>query len=190
MSIFGMPDHQIFEYLMPDSTLSQRILARQFRDQYISEYMKNENILLPDAFEVLSTLKDRGYCLTTASNCGTQYLNDILDTQNIRSFFTSPLCLGSIEGKVKSDILDVHFTYFSKKGAYMVGDRSSDVEAGRAHGIPVIGCAFGFGPEYEIEDADIKIKSLQDLLTIFKSSDEEIYQTIHIISKTKDRTHK
>ncbi|MNP82256.1 bifunctional 5'-methylthioadenosine/S-adenosylhomocysteine nucleosidase/phosphatase [compost metagenome] len=55
----------------------------------------------------------------------------------------------------------------------MVGDRSSDVEAGKQNGQSVIGCAYaGFGAETELVGADVLISSFDELIQLY---DEAIF---------------
>ncbi len=163
---FGFTDDEMWKTLMPESTESERALAFELRDSIIVKNMHEASVLLPDAFDVLSKLHQRGHQLTTASNCGTVYLNAVLDSQGIRHFFSSPLCLEMVGGQKKADILTRHFQHFSKENAFMIGDRSSDIEAAHEHEIQGIGCQFGFGEKEELKNADYLITSLFDLLDI------------------------
>ncbi len=162
---FGLTDEDFWKKLMPGSTMEERNSAYELRDIYIGKHMQNVNLLLPEAYRVLSGLYEQGHTLTTASNCGTAYLNSVLDSQSIRRFFTMPLCLEMVNGQEKADILRRHLEHFSKENMFMVGDRSSDIEAAHAVGIPAIGCRFGFGDKSELKDADYNIYSLTELFS-------------------------
>ncbi|MNR58572.1 bifunctional 5'-methylthioadenosine/S-adenosylhomocysteine nucleosidase/phosphatase [compost metagenome] len=49
----------------------------------------------------------------------------------------------------------------------MVGDRSSDVEAGRSNGLGVVGCAYAvYGRQEELKDADKLITDFRELLEL------------------------
>jgi phosphoglycolate phosphatase len=157
--------------LMPESPEKLRHEAFLVSEARIVERMFEEHLLLPHAKEVLEVLAERGYALSTASNCGQSYLDAVLDSQEIRDYFTRPLCLETVHGKKKADILAEHFRTFDKADCYMVGDRSSDIEAATAHGVPAIGCAFGFGPEHELRGAVTLIRSLTELLPLFPGDD-------------------
>lgn len=166
-STFGLTDDELWDVLMPDATAAERSKAYEFRNKYVKENMQNARLLLPNAFHVLKTLQERGHILTTASNCGTVYLNSVLDSQKIRGFFTNPLCLESVHGEEKADILRYHLQHMKKENTFMVGDRASDIDAAHAVGIPAIGCQFGFGDANELKNADFVIFSLEDLLDRF-----------------------
>ena len=164
---FGMPEPEIWKFLLPAADSRQRYTAYKLAEQKIQEAMYNQDVLLPHARDVLSEFRKRGHRLTVASNCGTGYLEAVLDSQGIRALFTDPLCLESVNGTQKADILARHFLHVPPAEAVMVGDRSSDVEAAHAHHIPCIGCAFGFGPKQELLNADTIIHALPELLPIF-----------------------
>jgi phosphoglycolate phosphatase len=167
LQTFGMPDQTIWELLMPGTTADQQAQAHSLTDDIIHERMQQSDVLLPHAVEVLEALKDAGHTLTVASNCGDTYLDATLDSQGIRPFFTHPLCLGTVKGQRKADILSVHFQRFAKSDAVMVGDRHSDIEAAQYHQIPAIGCAFGFGNVDELNGSAAIIMSLPELLPLF-----------------------
>jgi phosphoglycolate phosphatase len=164
---FGLPDAEIWNIIMPHATASERRQAYALTGQVIVERMRDTNVLLPHALDVLAELKARQHTLTIASNCGLDYLYAALDTQGIGEFMTHPLCLESVHGMHKADILSEHFSHFDKSQSVMVGDRDSDVKAAKAHGIPAIGCAYGFGDLGEIKNADVQIYALTDLLPLF-----------------------
>jgi phosphoglycolate phosphatase len=169
LSTFGLPDHEIWEVLLPRASAEERLYAHQLCDDYVQAGLQDRDIMFPHAREVLTELKQRGHILTTASNCGNTYLNDVLDSQKIRSLFTHPECLESVDGRVKADILTAHFARFDKTNAVMIGDRSSDLEAARVHGIPTVGCEFGagFAAQGELQGATYVIHSLPELLDLF-----------------------
>ncbi|KPV43360.1 HAD family hydrolase [Alicyclobacillus ferrooxydans] len=167
LSTFGMPDDDIWKMLMPEADDDTRKTAFRHAESRITQAMFEHDILIPHTRDVLRGLLDRGHTLTTASNCGTGYLNAVLDSQDIRQFFTKPLCLELVGGSTKADILTEHFRSFEKEECVMVGDRSSDVQAAKTHGIRVIGCELGFGSAAELTDADIVVHDLRELLPIF-----------------------
>lgn len=55
--------------------------------------------------------------------------------------------------------------------AWMVGDRSSDVEAGLKNGLAVIGCQYaGFGTPGELAGSDVLISSFDELPGLYAAS--------------------
>jgi phosphoglycolate phosphatase len=167
-SAFGLPRKEFWELLAPDAMEQEAISIQRHTEEKLLQTLKNENVLLPFAREVLIELKRRGHILSTASNCSTAYLNEILKSQQLSDLFYNPLCIEGVGGLNKKDILTAHFQYLNKSDAFMIGDRLSDIDAAKEHGIPAIACHFGYADDGELEDADYHIHSLKDLLKIFK----------------------
>ncbi|WP_455661556.1 HAD family hydrolase [Pradoshia sp.] len=166
-SVFGLPKKEFWETLIPDGNDKEILDIQSGWEVKLLEMMNEQDVLLPHVKEVLSALKQMGHRLTTASNCSTAYLERILESQGIMDYFDNPLCIELVQGRKKEEILKAHFTVLPKQGAYMVGDRSSDIEAAHANGIPAIACHFGFAEEGELEEAEYHIHSLLDLLELF-----------------------
>jgi phosphoglycolate phosphatase-like HAD superfamily hydrolase len=57
---------------------------------------------------------------------------------------------------------------YQVQGGYMVGDRHSDVEAGKVNRLTVIGCQFGFADAVELKEADYLISQFDEILEIVK----------------------
>lgn len=167
-SAFGLPKKEFWDLLVPEGDENQRLaIQEEWEKKVITEIHKN-NVLMPFAKEVLAELESRGYILSTASNCTSAYLNGVLDSQEIRDYFEQPLCLETVQGHRKEEILIEHFKRLDRENAYMIGDRSTDIEAAHAQGVPAVACHFGYADEKELEAAEHHIHSLRDLLRIFK----------------------
>jgi len=146
----GNPDTVIWEMLLPLATEDERKAAFHLYQELVQRDFDLSQCLIPGVREMLQELHTLGYALTTASNCGEEYLNQVLDALDLRQYFTRPLCLESVGGTNKAQIIAEHLRVFPRDGAVMVGDRQVDVNAARANGIPAIGCAFGFGEDAEL----------------------------------------
>lgn len=167
LKTFGMSDDDVWRTLLPEATSEQRQEALNLTETYVARGLNDYDALIDGAFDTIQSLHARGYTLTIASNCGEAYLNNVLDSQGLRPFFTRPLCLASVHGVKKADILTEHFRHFRHDSAWMIGDRKSDVEAAKAHGIPCVGCSYGFSSSDELQDADPIIHHPRELLTLF-----------------------
>ncbi|QQE80221.1 HAD family hydrolase [Alicyclobacillus sp. SO9] len=161
---FGNPDTVIWEMLLPSASQEEREEAFALYEEIVQKRFGSHDILIPGVREVLDELFAQGHTLTIASNCGLDYLNSVLDTFDLRRYVTAPLCLESVAGTKKADILRQHFTRFAKQNAVMVGDRHTDIEAADEFGIPTIGCRFGFGTQEELAGAASVIRHPSELL--------------------------
>ncbi|MDZ5713281.1 HAD family hydrolase [Jeotgalibacillus haloalkalitolerans] len=163
---YGLTGNDFWAKVVPDASPQEITIIRRRRSEFLDQLVKGKDLLFPGVKETLQQLKQDGHTLSTASNCGTHYLDMILDSQDIRQYFSEPLCLGTIYGEKKSEVLAVHFEKFGKSEAYLVGDRYSDIEAAKDHDIPVIYCTYGFGTAEEAARADYQIGSIDEVLAI------------------------
>lgn len=174
---FGMSEEDMWAYLMPGFPVEKRKEISQIYDIEIVKVLKKSDVLLPHVKSILAALKEAGYILTTASNCGIPYLNAILDTQGIRKYFDDPQCLESVKGKKKADIIAYHSKKYPKEKLYMIGDRKSDMEAAKELKIPAIGCKSRFTGDGELEGACCQVSNISEILdfiTILQEKGEEI----------------
>jgi len=121
--------------------------------------------LFPGVKTTLEALRDDGYVLAVATNAGTGYMNFILDYFAIRALFAEARCAGESGLLSKEDLIVgiLEATGVVPKRAVMVGDRRSDIVAGRCAGTWVIGCTWGFAPRDELSAADHVIDSFPEL---------------------------
>ncbi len=164
---FGIPDEEIWRQLLPEGDDALRQMAYAREQAEVCTGIRQTHVLLPDALAVLQELSSRGHTLSVASNCSQAYLEAVVSSQGLASLLTHPLCLESVGGHSKVDILFAHQAYFGSADLVMIGDRQTDVEAARAIGVPMVGCAFGFGNPQEVAEADVVIHHLSQLLNLF-----------------------
>ncbi|OIN68386.1 haloacid dehalogenase [Exiguobacterium sp. KRL4] len=163
-SSYGLAGSAFWRQAIPDASEEDIRSIRKKRHHHLEQTIAGQEILFDGIRDLLEELTKRGHIVSTASNCGVHYLNLVLDSQSIRSYFTSPKCLESVNGKQKADILAAQREEFGDVAYVMVGDRSSDVEAARIENMPVAICRFGFGTEEEWKTADYQLDTPADLL--------------------------
>jgi len=113
----------------------------------------------------LVTLRERGYRLFIASNGLKPYVEEVVRCQGIASLFEGLYSAGEYRTATKDDLVRILLDTHRPTGAWMIGDRSSDVSAGKTNGLPVIGCAYaGFGGSGELDGADRTIQTFPQLL--------------------------
>ncbi|RIV26683.1 HAD family hydrolase [Alicyclobacillaceae bacterium I2511] len=164
---FGVPDEEIWKQLLPEGDKALRQVAYVRAQAEICAGIRRTRVLLPETLTVLQKLYLRGHTLSVASNCSSAYLEAVVSSQGLGPLLTHPLCLESVGGHCKADILAAHQAYFGTDPLVMVGDRLSDVEAAKATGLPVVGCAFGFGNPQEVAGANVVIHRLSQLLDLY-----------------------
>jgi phosphoglycolate phosphatase-like HAD superfamily hydrolase len=138
----GIGGFDFYKMLFP--TVSTEILKEVEKEIDILEDVKiqemGEKILFPDVFEMVVSLKEKGYHLHIASTGNPNHVRITLTSSGIMPYFTHVSCNepAKIE-MVKRMIGDGNANEWA-----MVGDMFKDSEAAHANHILAIGAAFGY----------------------------------------------
>lgn len=122
--------------------------------------------LYSGSIEVLSYLKEKGYHLIFISNCKTYYKEAHNRVFGLDNYFEELIATEDYGFLPKDEIL-ASIKHRYEKDIAIVGDRTQDIEAGKANGILTIGCTYGYGSANELQDADIRISDILELKNIF-----------------------
>lgn len=169
LSCLGMLLEDIWKQVMPDASEAARNRADVLLLKYELEGLEaGEGELYPHVEETLRSLKDRGVKLFVASNGLEAYVKGIAKHKGIASLFTGLYSAGEYATASKVDLVARLLKDHQIGSAWMVGDRSSDVEAGKANGLLTIGCAYArYGRASELEEADLLISDFRELSELF-----------------------
>ena len=122
--------------------------------------------LYPQAIEVLTYLKNKGYTLVYLSNSKNYYMEAMRKAFDLDRFFDFYF-VSEMYGYIpKKNILE-RVKPELKGPMVMIGDRDLDIETGRYNTIRTIGCSYGYGSLDEFKDADLVISNLNELLSLF-----------------------
>jgi len=143
-------------FAIPSEVLGQRIAEIEF------EAIRESGQAYPGVRETLRTLKARGYMLAICTNGDAPYAEAVLRRIGVHDQFDAIRTFED-ESLPKPAMVAELQTAFHPLRTVMIGDRSHDIEAGRANGCAVIGAAYGFGAPEEIESADVVLRSITDL---------------------------
>jgi phosphoglycolate phosphatase len=110
--------------------------------------------------ELLVALRDAGVPVSLATSKSEEFAREILAHFELTEYFTA-ICGADDRGR-NSDkayvmgkaLAQLRATGADLSGAVMVGDRVHDLEGARAHGVPCILVAWGYGTVAEHADAD------------------------------------
>ncbi|WP_036717436.1 HAD family hydrolase [Paenibacillus sp. JCM 10914] len=168
LSCLGMLLEDIWLKVIPDATPQARQRADELLLQLELEGLRDESaVLYPQVRETLADLHQRGVRLFVASNGLEQYVKGIAEARGIMQYFEGVYSAGEYETASKVDLVRLLLKRHNLKHAWMVGDRSSDVEAGKENGQTVVGCSYaGFGLDQELTGADQIITSFEQLLKL------------------------
>jgi phosphoglycolate phosphatase len=168
LGCLGMLLHDIWKQVMPDSTPAARERADELMLQYELEGLEaGAGSLYPHVEPTLRMLHERGIKLFVASNGLEHYVKGVALHKGIAPLFDGLYSAGEYETASKVDLVNRLLKDHDLESAWMVGDRSSDVEAGKENGLTVIGCAYAvYGRKEELAGADALISDFRELLEL------------------------
>jgi phosphoglycolate phosphatase len=174
LSSLGMLLADIWKNVMPEAGEEVHRRADQLLLQLEVEGLEAGGTLLyPKVVETLTALKERGVRLFVASNGLKDYIHSIVVIHKLKDLFDDLYSAGGQGTATKVELLRLLLDDHGISNAWMVGDRSSDVEAGKGNGQTVIGCAYaGFGRDDELKGSDVIINSFDELINLYDNAEE------------------
>ncbi len=115
------------------------------------ELRSGVDYLFPGVRRALSDLREAGVKTALASNCRAQYFEAVREGLGLGYLTDWQFCLDSAGIATKADMLKAAMRAAGTRAAVMVGDRESDQEAARAHGLPFV---WRPSPFCRLEDVD------------------------------------
>ncbi|GGN92058.1 HAD family hydrolase [Saccharibacillus kuerlensis] len=168
----GMLLEEIWQIVIPETDDHVRSRANELLLELQLEVLKGgEGLLYPDVKETLEQLQERGVRLFVASNGLEDYVKGVSAALGIAPLFEAQYSAGEYQTATKVLLVEMLLKKYNVKSAWMVGDRSSDVQAGRGNNLSVVGCAYAeFGANQELEDADVQITKFAELLELYDNA--------------------
>lgn len=172
LGCLGMLLEQIWETVLPDASPELRKRADELFIHYEVEYLnKGFGQLYPGVEKTLKQLKEEGIRLFVASNGLEDYVRGVAKIKGIAPLFEELYSAGEHRTRTKVDLVAILLKRHNVHSAWMVGDRSSDVEAGLSNGLTVVGCEYaGFGGSSELDGATVRIGAFAELLQLYPHS--------------------
>ncbi|GGD74246.1 HAD family hydrolase [Paenibacillus nasutitermitis] len=173
LGCLGMLLEDIWRTIMPNSSEAARKRADVLMLEYEVEGLEaGEGSLYPHVETTLRQLKASGYKLFVASNGLERYVKEIVRLKSLSELFEGLYSAGEYETSTKVDLVARLLKDYNLEYAWMIGDRSSDVEAGKGNGLGVIGCAYAvYGRKEELDGADRLIGDFRELLDLVSRAD-------------------
>jgi HAD superfamily hydrolase (TIGR01549 family) len=163
---------EIWQQLLPHASESVRERANELLLVYeLDEMRKGAGELYPGVAETLRKLRESGVRLFVASNGSERFVKGVVETQGLGSLFEGIYTAEEHRTATKVDLVRLLLRERNVgRSAWMVGDRLSDVEAGKQNGLAVIGCDYaGFQTGAELDGADHRIERFDELLYLYRS---------------------
>lgn len=163
----GLNPEEMWAKFMPQLSKDVRNASSQIITDEMNKLIKlGYPTLYNNSEDVMKYLSKNGYILVLLSNCKKKYIGLHTQLFNLKSYFKKIICSEEYMYKSKKEILTSIKGEYPERAAF-IGDRKTDIEAGRANDMLTIGCTYGFGVKEEVNKADILIDDISDLLDIF-----------------------
>ncbi|MCA1057697.1 HAD hydrolase-like protein [Rossellomorea aquimaris] len=165
--IMGVPLPKVWEALLPDHSLEEREQTDAFfLERLIHNISNGKGELYPHVQEVFSFLKENDYSIYIASNGLTEYLKAIVGYYGLDKWVTETFSIQQINTLNKSDLVQHIVDKYKITSGTVIGDRLSDINAGKDNNLVSVGCRFDFAREEELAQADLIIDDLLELKTL------------------------
>ncbi|HZG83600.1 HAD family hydrolase [Paenibacillus sp.] len=165
----GMLLKDIWSRVLPNSDERTRLrMDELLLEEQLALLGAGAGELYPGVDETLRKLQEEGYRLFVASNGLEPYVKGVAKALGIADRFEGLYSAGEFRTASKVDLVRLLLDRHEVASAWMVGDRSSDVEAGSKNGLPVVGCEYAaFGvPQDELRGAEMRIRAFPELLDL------------------------
>ncbi len=168
----GMLLEDIWARVMPGASRQTIDRANELLLELQVLFMKEgRSRLYPHVERVLESLHAQGVRLFIASNGLEGYVKGVTRIHNLDRLLDGVYSAGEYQTETKTELVRLLMEQHGVTSAWMVGDRSSDVEAGKGNGQMVIGCRYAdFGEDAELNGADVIIHSFDELLDVFNKA--------------------
>ncbi len=175
LGALGMLLDDIFLRVMPESTRAAKHRANELLLHYQLVGLRDkQGLLYTGVADTLTALHARGIRLFVASNGLKEYVEQVIHVHGLSHVFEGLFSAGGYQTKSKVDLVRILLDHHRVSTAWMIGDRSSDVEAGLANELPVVGCAYAeFGNPDELLGSTYIIHNFEQLLDILDGTDEQ-----------------
>ncbi len=160
-ALYGEPLEEFCRVLLGPASAED---CRRFRlgiGRHQRDTLPVTGALYPGVHQMLERLTDSGVSLAVISNAGEDYIRLVLSNFGILGDFEA--LLGVEGGLSKAGRLEALLRPGRYGRAVMVGDRYHDLEAAASNGVPFIGCAYGYGAEGEMTEADAVVFRAGDI---------------------------
>ena len=167
--IMGVPLPVVWETLCPEHTLQMREQSNQLFQLALIEQIKSGNGALYEEVEsTLMKLTDK-HPLFIASNGQTAYLQAIAQTYKLTKWIKGIYSIDLIASGNKSELVSTVLKEHNIHSGFVVGDRSSDIQAALDNHLISIGVRFDFAQEKELEKADYIVNTFNEIYTIIEN---------------------
>lgn len=164
----GLPPKQMWLEFRPDLPVGIREQASEIIGTHMYDsIVRGDAVLYAGAIETLQKMRSSGYRMILLSHCRLKYIQVHQQAFGLDQYFERIIASESYGYIDKKNIL----AQIKEQYPYpqvMVGDRASDIYAGKANQMKTIGCNYGFAGGGELDFADYRIDAVSEILEILK----------------------
>ena len=163
LQAIGLPMDRFWQHVLPADLhgLSDEV-EEECQPLERAAFARGLGGLYPGARELLVDLHREGLGVALASNCGRRYLEGFQEGFDLKGILDGAYCVDTPGIGSKADMVGEILRVTGARTGLMVGDRSGDREAARAHRVPFVLFAGGFFATPP-EDSDTVVTSYDEL---------------------------
>ena len=170
IATLGLTLDDIFIKLFPLLTGDERVqLSLMCTDNLVNMIKEKKGSLIDGVDETLKKLHSMNYNMLVASNGARDYVEAILETYDIKKFFSEPFIYAEGKIKNKTEIIKRYLELNPERKLVMIGDRATDLDAAKYNNIPFIGCAFGHAGDDEIKGEKYIVNDFRDIVDVLNA---------------------
>lgn len=167
--LVGQGARRLVERAMPDAAGEEIEAALQVFLDYNDLHIADKTRLYSGVRETLDRLCADGRRMAVVSNKNVALCRKLLELLGIAGYFAEVLGADSLPCRKPSPepVLKLLRDFgVEARQAVMVGDSINDVAAGKGAGVITVGCGYGYGGAGELADADYRVETFPELLTL------------------------
>lgn len=174
----GQPNDLIFQSLFPELKGPELQAINDSCIKSLTGYVSaGGGILFDGVVSTIELLFNEGYQLLVASNGRRDYIEAVLNSNDLIKFISKPVICINNEISNKNDIVRHYIRHrCSGNPAIMIGDRESDKIAAEVNGIPFIGCSFGHTGSNEIRGSRWIVSDFSSIYRTVKEVEKILFQ--------------
>lgn len=167
MQVYGMTENEVMEHLLPGATeFTRRRVFRWLEEEELANLDQGLGALFPGVVDALTSLRAAGHSLFVISNGTEDYVKGVCHKFGLAPLLTGMYSAGEYCTKSKTDLLALAIEHHRLARGIMIGDRDSDIEAGRDNGFITVGCTYGYGSIGELKGANYIIEHIRQMVEL------------------------
>jgi phosphoglycolate phosphatase len=161
----GADAKEFYGSMLPGQPEHVRAAFEEFCLDYEQQAVQKYGDLYEGADALLADLHAAGKTLVLVSNGSPRYVETIWATCGYGRFMQAMYPYGPPDFSSKGERLVVAIAEFGGPAVF-IGDRESDWHAADSAGVPLIGCAYGYGEPGELDGAAVVVDSIAELRSL------------------------